>query len=163
MVFFRTFPKFDEALKAQSSVDPNRQKSTLAAQTLKQIQALYRIEWEIKQLPAEQKQATREKRSVPILNELRTWLDTNIIVVPPRSTLGKAMNYLNKQKDKVTIYTTDGLLRIDNNHCENTVRSFMMGRKSWLFANSKAGTDVSANLYSLVETPKLRGMSLIRT
>ncbi|MFK7967524.1 MAG: IS66 family transposase [Burkholderiaceae bacterium] len=64
--------KFDEALKAQNSVDPNRLKSTLAAQALKQIQALYRIEREIKQLQAEQKQAIREERSVPILSELRT-------------------------------------------------------------------------------------------
>ena len=51
--------KFDEALIAQSSVDPSKQKSTLAAQALKQIQALYRIEREIKELPAEQKQAMR--------------------------------------------------------------------------------------------------------
>jgi len=64
--------KFDEALKAQSSVDPNKQKSTLAAQTLKQIQALYRVEREIKQLSAEEKYTVRQKRSVPILKELFT-------------------------------------------------------------------------------------------
>jgi len=80
--------KFDEALKAQSSVDPNKQKSTLAAQALKQIQALYRIEREIKLLSSEEIKRARQARSVPVLNELKTWLDANIIVVPPRSTLG---------------------------------------------------------------------------
>jgi transposase len=149
--------KFDEALKAQSSVDPNKQKSTLAAQALKQIQALYRIEREIKLLSSDEIKRARQARSVPLLNELKTWLDANIIVVPPRSTLGKAMNYLNKQWDKLTVYTTDGRLRIDNNLCENAVRPFVMGRKSWLFANSVAGANASANLYSLVETAKANG------
>ena len=118
--------KFDEALKAQSSVDPSKQKSTLAAQALKQIQALYFIEREIKQLSAEEKQSVRQARSVPILKELKLWLDTNIIVAPPRSMLGKAMSYLNKQWDKLTVYTTDGRLRIDNNLCENAVRPFVI-------------------------------------
>ena len=149
--------KFDEALKAQSSVDPNKQKSTLAAQALKQIQALYRIEREIKLLTIDEIKRVRQARSVPLLNELKTWLDTNIIIVPPRSTLGKAMNYLNKQWDKLTVYTTDGRLRIDNNLCENAVRPFVMGRKSWLFFNSVAGANASANLYSLVETAKANG------
>lgn len=129
----------------------------MAAQALKQIQALYLIEREIKQLPSEQKQALREKHSVLILNELRTWIDTNIIVVPPRSTLGKTMNYLNRQWDKLTVYTTDGRLRIDNYLCVNAVRPFVMGRKSWLVANSVAGANASANLYSLVETAKANG------
>ena len=149
--------KFDEALKAQSSVDPNKQKSTLAAQALKQIQALYRIEREIKLLTIDEIKRVRQARSVPLLNELKTWLDTNIIIVPPRSTLGKAMNYLNKQWDKLTVYTTDGRLRIDNNLGENAVRPFVMGRKSWLFSNSVAGANASANLYSLVETAKANG------
>ena len=149
--------KFDEALKAQRSVDPNKQKSTLAASALKQIQALYKIERDIKHLNADEKYAIRQEQAVPLLNELKAWLATNIVVVPPRSTLGKAMNYLHKQWDKLTVYTTDGRLRIDNNLCENAVRPFVMGRKAWLFAASVDGAKASANLYSLVETAKADG------
>ena len=150
--------KFDETLKAQSSVDPNKQKSTLSAQALKQIQALYRIEREIKDLSSKEK-TIRQKRSVPVLKGLKVkvWLDVNIIVVPPRSTLGKAMNYLSNQWGKLAVNTTDDRLRIDNNLCENAVRPFVMGRKSWLFANSVAGANASANLYSLVGTAKANG------
>ena len=149
--------KFDEALKAQRTVDPNKQKSTLAASALKQIQALYKIERDIKHLSANEKYAIRQEQAVPLLNELKAWLDTNILVVPPLSTLGKAMNYLRKQWDKLNVYTTDGRLRIDNNLCENAVRPFVMGRKSWLFAASVDGAKASANLYSLVETAKANG------
>lgn len=67
------------------------------------------------------------------------------------------MNYLNKQWNKLTVYTTDGRLRIDNNLCENAVRPFVMGRKSWLFANSVAGANASANLHNLVKTAKANG------
>ena len=67
------------------------------------------------------------------------------------------MNYLRKQWDKLTVYPTDGRLRIDNNLCENAVRPFVMGRKSWLFAASVDGAKTSANLYSLVETAKANG------
>lgn len=80
-----------------------------------------------------------------------------MLVVPPRSTLGKAMNYLHKQWDKLNVYTTDGRLRIDNNLTENAVRPFVMGRKAWLFAASVDGAKASANLYSLVETAKANG------
>ena len=149
--------KFDEALKAQRNVDPNKQKSTLAASALKQIQALYKIERDIKHLNADEKVAIRQERAVPLFTELKAWLDTNIIVVPPRSTLGKAMNYLHRQWDKLTVYTTDGRLRIDNNLCENAVRPFVVGRKAWLFAASVDGAKASANLYSLVETAKANG------
>ena len=148
---------FDEALKAQRTVDPDKQKSTLAATALKQIQALYNIERDIKHLNADEKYIIRQEQAMPLLNELKAWLDTNILVAPPRSTLGKAMNYLHRQWDKLTVYTTDGRLRIDNNLCENAVRPFVMGRKSWLFAASVDGAKASANLYSLVETAKANG------
>ena len=124
--------KFDEALKAQGTVDPNRKKSTLAASALKMIQSLYRIERQIKNLSNEEKKAIRQERSQPILKELRSWLDKHVIVVSPKSTLGKAMNYMLKQWNKLIVYTTGGRLNIDNNLCENAVRSFVMGRKSWL-------------------------------
>jgi len=67
------------------------------------------------------------------------------------------VNYLNKQWDKSTVYTTDGRLLIDNNLTENAVRPFVMGRKAWLFATSVDGANASANLCGLAETAKANG------
>ena len=67
------------------------------------------------------------------------------------------MKYMLKQWEKLIVYINDGRLNIDNNLCENAVRPFVMGRKSWLFATSVAGANASANLYSLVETAKANG------
>lgn len=41
-----------------------------------------------------------------------------------------------------------------NNLCENAIRPFVIGRKNWLFADTPAGAEASARLYSLIETAK---------
>ena len=75
-------------------------------------------------------------------------------VVVKQSALGKAMHYMEKQWDKLTVYITDGRLTIDNNHCENPIRPFVIGRKNHLFSDTVSGAKASANLYSLIETAK---------
>jgi len=77
-------------------------------------------------------------------------------VVPPRSALGKAMNYAHKQWPKLTTYTEDGRLRMDNNLTENAIRPFVIGRRNFLFCDSVAGA--RSSLYSLIETAKANGI-----
>jgi transposase len=120
--------KFDEAIKAQGNLSPEKSKATLAAEALRKIQGLYRIEREIKSLNDEQRQTVRVNRSVPLLDEFRVWLDQHIPIVPPRSALGMAMNYAHKQWPKLITYTQDGRLRMDNNLTENAIRPFVIGR-----------------------------------
>jgi transposase len=146
--------KFDEAIKAQQLRGPEKRKKSLAAIALKKIQALYRIERDIKATATEERHRIRALRSKPLLDELRTWLDQHIPIVPPRSALGKAMNYADKQWPKLIVYLEDGRLRMDNNLVENAIRPFVIGRKNYLFCDTVAGANASANLYSLIETAK---------
>ena len=44
------------------------------------------------------------------------------------------------------------------NHAENAIRPFVLGRKNWLFSTSIKGVKASANLYSLIETAKANGL-----
>ena len=55
-------------------------------------------------------------------------------------------------------YIERGDLPIDNNRCENAIRPFVVGRKSWLFADTAAGAHASAVVYSLVQTAKANGL-----
>ena len=98
----------------------------------------------------EQRQQIRQSRSVPVLNDLRHWLDEYLFLVPPKSALDKAMHYMNKQWNKLTLYTEDGRLRIGNNLTGNAMRPFVNGRKAWFFSTSVDGANASTNLYSLV-------------
>ncbi len=77
---------------------------------------------------------------------------------PPKTTLGTALNYLHNQWPRLVGYLENGSWPIDNNRAENAIRPFVIGRKNWLFANSQAGANASANLYSLVETAKVNGL-----
>ena len=74
--------------------------------------------------------------------------------MPPKTLLGKAINYTLTQWPRLVVYTRDGRLKIDNNAVENAIRPFAIGRKNWLFSDSQAGAKASANLYSLIETAK---------
>ena len=150
--------KFDEALNAQRVVSRARRRQSLATTALKQIQALYRIERELKALSPADRQRARQARSATRLAEFRQWLDTHIPLVPPQSALGKATNYAHKQWDKLTVFVEDGRLRMDNNLTENAIRPFVVGRKNFLFCDSVAGAHASANLYSLIETAKANGI-----
>jgi len=158
--------KFDEALKAQDKktarVNPKLKPDSIAAQALAIIQQLYRIEADINALPPEQKRIIRQEQAVPILNQLRGWLDQALTQVTPLSLTGKALAYLHKQWPTLTVYCEDGRLEIDNNGVERAIRPFVIGRKAWLFSDTVHGAKASANLYSLVETARLNGLEPYR-
>lgn len=149
---------FDEAIKAQGLLGPEKRKASLAGVAMTKIRELYRIERETKALSSEERQRVRQERAIPLLADIRTWIDEYLPIVPPRSALGKAMNYAHKQWPKLTVYVEDGRLRIDNNLTENAIRPFVIGRKNFLFCDTVAGANASANLYSLIETAKANGI-----
>jgi transposase len=90
----------------------------------------------------------------PITDKLRQWLDETRPKVPPKSLLGKALQYLDNQWPRLIAYLEDGQYPIDNNPVENAIRPFANGRKNWLFSDSVNGAKASANLYNLIETAK---------
>ena len=142
--------RFDEAVKAQGK--PPR--GGKAWRGLSLIQKLYRVEKRARGMTPEERYAYRLEHATPVFEEMRTWLDASLPEVLPKSAIGKALHYLHEQWGKLTRYLEDGRLEIDNNLCENAIRPFVMGRKSWLFSTSVAGVNASANLYSLIETAK---------
>jgi transposase len=81
-------------------------------------------------------------------------LQTNQPLIPPQSTLGKAMGYAQTYWSQLTGYLEAGHLPIDNNVCENAIRPFVIGRKAWLFSDTPAGANASAIIYSLAQSAK---------
>lgn len=122
------------------------------------IQKLYRIEKEIKDKTAEEKQRIRKEQSLPLLEQFKTWLDKSALHVPPKSAIGKAIGYNIRQWSKLIRYTESGYLSIDNNRAERAIKPFVIGRKNWMFSNTAKGAEASAALYSLIETAKANGL-----
>ena len=50
----------------------------------------------------------------------------------------------------------NGRLRSDNNLVENAIRTFVLGRKNWLFSGHPRGADASVAIFSLIETAKAK-------
>ena len=123
------------------------------------IQKLYRIEKLSKDSSVDDRLAARQTQSKPIIDKLKQWLDKALANSPPKTTLGKAMQYLCNQWPRLIAYLDDGRRPIDNNRAENSIRPFVIGRKNWLFSNSQAGAHASANLYSLIETAKANNLN----
>lgn len=146
--------KFSEAVKAQGK---NKKKGK-AHRGLALIQTLYKIEKKARPLTATERTLYRKQHAQPVLDKLREWLDQSLPQVPPKTSVGKALNYLNNEWDKLIVYLEDGRLMIDNNGAENAIRPFVIGRKNWLFSQSVNGVKASANLYSLIETVKANGL-----
>ncbi len=147
--------KFDEAIKALGRQD--KAKGGRAAEGLALIQGLYRVEKSAKGMSPQARYQLRQAQAVPLLEEIRTWLDTALPQVPPQTTTGKALHYLHNQWPKLIGYVADGRLPIDNNAAERAIRPFVIGRNNWMFSHSVAGAEASARLYSLILTAKANG------
>jgi transposase len=96
----------------------------------------------------------RQSLALPVLTRIRTRLDELIPGTPPKDDLGKALNYAHKIWDRLTEYTKDGSLPIDNNPVEQMIRPVALGRNNWLYFGSERGGRAAANLMSLVATCK---------
>jgi len=125
---------------------------------LNQIQQLYAIEKRIKDKTPEEKHQIRQEKAVPLLNKFKAWLEKSSLQVTPKSKMGDAINYSLNQWHKLTRYTEDGRLNIDNNRAERAIKPFVIGRKNWLFSNTARGAQASAILYSIIETAKANNL-----
>lgn len=125
-----------------------------ATQFIAAIGELYAVESKARDKSATERQRLRDELSRPVLARIEAMLLKHLHAVVPGSLLGKALHYLSAQWPRLSRYVDNGAWPIDNNLCENAIRPFVIGRRNWLFADTVAGANASANLYSLVETCK---------
>lgn len=147
--------KFVEASKAAKPKGKAKQaKLSKADMALSYINKLYVIEREIKDLSVAERYRIRQELSLAKLNELKSWLETNVTRVLKDSLTRKAMEYTLNQWPTLVGYCERGDLQISNVLAENAIRPFALGRKAWLFADTPQGARASATCYSLIETAK---------
>jgi hypothetical protein len=123
---------------------------------LDQINKLFAIERELKQVSPEKRLKARELRSRPVVEGFRKWLDDIKPMIVPQSLLGKAVTYGHNQWGKLLRFLEDGRIEIRNN-LERSIKAFVIGRKNWLFYNTPKGARTSAIIYSMVETLRKMG------
>ncbi len=132
----------------------------IAQEGLAQIQALYRIEKDLRGLPADHRYAARQDRSKPIIKDFELWLAQSRARVSAKPPTGEALKYIAKYWDGLIRFLDDGRIEIDNNPVERTIRPIALNRKNALFAGHDAGAQNWAVIASLIETCKLKEIEL---
>ena len=152
--------KFVEASRAAETKGSKKKAAqpSKADVALGKIRKLYAIEKSIKSLDDAGKREARQRLSIPVLDDLKQWLEKNAPRVMAGSLAHKAMTYTLNQWDYLVGYCEDGQLNISNALAENAIRPFAVGRKAWLFADTPQGARASAACYSLVETAKANNL-----
>ena len=127
-----------------------------AEHALSLFKKIYDIERRAREenLSFEERKALRIEKAVPILDELKDWMTTEIVKLPPKSAIAMAMAYNLKLWHRLIRYVDDGKYLPDNNLIENTIRVVALGRKNYMFAGSHEGARRAAMLYSLLGTCK---------
>ena len=145
-----------EFVKAED-IEPARAKESLDL-----IRPLYRIEKEIKEqgLEGEAKRLYRVEHSKPVVDKFFAWVSEQLEdgALLPTNRLTKALNYVDKRKDALTIFLTDPDVPIDTNELERALRVIPMGRKNWLFCWTEVGAKYVGIFQSLIVTCKMHGL-----
>ena len=133
-------------------------KAPIAAEAVRRIDELFKIEREINGKPAAERLAVRKERTKPLVLELETWLRIQHARVSRKSEIGKAIAYALNHWTALTRFLEDGRICLSNNAAERALRGIAVGRRNWTFAGSDRGGERAAAIYTLIETCKLNGV-----
>jgi transposase len=133
-------------------------KAPIAAEAVRRIDELFRVECEINGKPAEERLAVREERAKPLVAELEVWLRVQHMRVSRKAEIGKAIGYALNHWQALTRFLGDGRICMSNNAAERALRGIAVGRRNWTFAGSDRGGERAAAIYTLIETCKLNGV-----
>jgi transposase len=130
----------------------------VAAEGLRRIGELYRIEAAIRGRSAAERLAARREHAVPRVNAFGDWIEYQRVRVSKKSPLGEALSYIFKLWTGLNVYLADGRVEIDSNCVERAIRPIALNRKNALFAGHDAGGENWGMIASLIETAKLNNV-----
>lgn len=110
-------------------------------------------------LSPEARQRRREEQSLPILDELRAWVLALAPSVEPKSPLGSALTYLQRQWLRLSIFVLDGEVELTNNRSEREIRPWVAGQHAWLFVGDQTHAERWAAGFTLMQTALAHGVN----
>ena len=132
------------------------------SEALEQIQALYRIEEQIRErkLAGESKRLHRLTYSKPILDAFFEWVTRQFgrQGLLPSNPFTQALDYVRERRVGLEVFLTDPDVPIDTNHLERALRAIPMGRKNWNFCWTELGAKHVGIVQSLIVTCRLHGI-----
>jgi hypothetical protein len=102
-----------------------------------------------------------QTHSGPWMDQLKAWATAQLDdhQVEPNSGLGKAIAYLLRHWDKLTVFLRMPGAPLDNNLCEQALKRAILHRKNSLFYKTPNGAAVGDLFMSLIHTCRLNGIN----
>jgi transposase len=135
--------------------------SKLAAWFVRQIGLLYGVEKELRRKKAgpRLRAAVRAWQSRPVLQRLHRAMELVRRRTLPQGLLGQAIDYALKRWEALTRFVDDGILEIDTNLIENSIRPSALGKRNWLFIGHPEAGERSAVIYTLLGSCRRHGIN----
>ena len=151
--------KFAEIVKSAGGDVACEGVDSLALEARRRIDRIFRVDSKFDEMDDGQRRKARNKRLRPLMESFEEWASSAIGEAVPGLALHRALAYALKYWPYVMNVLEDGRLDLDNNIAERAIKSFVIGRKNWLFSDTPRGAEASAAIYSIVVTAKLNGLN----
>jgi len=117
---------------------------------------IYKFDAEAKDngLSAQERLEYHQEKSAPIMEDFRLWLQRQFDekLVEENSSLGKAINYVQKRWSELTRFLHVAGAPLDNNICERALKKAICHRKNSLFYKTANGASVGDLFMSIIHT-----------
>ena len=127
---------------------------------LKLIASIYKAENGLKKLSAEERQISRQKEVMPLVEAYFAWVRQQDITSISSEKTRQALQYSLNQEKFLKVFLENGEVPIDNSATERSIRPFAVGRSNWHIIDTVHGAQASAIIYSLVETAKANDLRI---
>lgn len=145
------------AAHARRKFDELGSASEVGLEAIRRFERIYRIERRIAKLSCDRRHEVRQVLTKTRWDAMHEWLHLERSRVPEGGATARAIDYSLKRWPALSGFLCNGNVAVDNNHLENQIRPWAIGRKGWLFAGSELAGQRAAMVMSLVQSAKLNG------
>lgn len=147
--------KFHDALEV---IPKEHRKESILHLLMKQIQAIYREEGKLSDLPSQARLVQRQLVVKPLVDAFFVYLKQNEPKIPKSGKMKEAFTYALNQERYLKVFLEYGDVPMDNNASERAIRGFCIGKKNWEMIDTVNGATSSAIIYSIAETAKANNL-----
>jgi hypothetical protein len=100
-----------------------------------------------------------QEHSAPLMKTLKEWMEAQLAEhkTEPNSGLGKAIQYMLRHWEPLTLFLREAGAPLDNNLVERALKKAILHRKNSLFYKTMKGAEVGDLFMSLIHTCELNG------
>lgn len=133
--------------------------ASVALEARRRIDEIFAIDAQFDDMTPKARKKAREEKLRGPMEEFLSWAKAQLGKASPGLALHRALSYAIEYWPYTLNVLEDGHLELSNNIAERAIKSFVIGRKNWLFSDTPAGAHASAAIYSITTTAKANGLN----